>query len=75
MRPEEGEPVIFPCRCWLAEDKDDGKLDRVLIPGESLAPPPDSKFKEQFRLRRHLCTEYKDQSINNLFAVVSLQKS
>ena len=22
----KGPPVVFPCRCWLAEDEDDGPL-------------------------------------------------
>ena len=35
--------VIFPCRCWLAENEDDGKTARVIVPGESLTQPYDSK--------------------------------
>lgn len=35
--------VIFPCRCWLAENEDDGKTTRVIVPGESLTQPYDSK--------------------------------
>ena len=35
--------VIFPCRCWLAENEDDGKTARVLAPGESVTHPYDSK--------------------------------
>lgn len=35
--------VIFPCRCWLAENEDDGKTARVIEPGESLTQPYDSK--------------------------------
>ena len=41
---EQGEPVMFPCRCWLAEDKGDGNLDRVLLPGETLEPLPESEL-------------------------------
>ena len=44
VRAEDGETVIFPCRCWLAEDKADGILDRVLIPGQTLTPFPESEF-------------------------------
>ncbi|XP_022806964.1 lipoxygenase homology domain-containing protein 1-like isoform X2 [Stylophora pistillata] len=36
------DPVIFPCRCWLAEDEGDGKTARVLIPGETIYPQLDS---------------------------------
>ena len=42
---EGGEPVIFPCRCWLDEDKDDGKVEKVLIPGESLTPEPAGELR------------------------------
>ena len=35
--------VIFPCRCWLAENEDDGKTARVIVPGESLTQPYDGK--------------------------------
>ena len=38
-----GSPVVFPCRCWLAEDEDDGQTTRVLVPGESLTSRYDSK--------------------------------
>lgn len=36
--------VIFPCRCWLAENEDDGKTARVIVPGESVTQPYDSKW-------------------------------
>lgn len=39
------EPVIFPSRCWLAEDEGDGLAVRVLKPGETMQPTYDSKFK------------------------------
>ena len=39
----KGPPVVFPCRCWLAEDEDDGQTTRVLVPGESLTSRYDSK--------------------------------
>jgi len=35
--------VVFPCRCWLAEDEDDGQTTRVLVPGQSLTSQYDSK--------------------------------
>ena len=37
------DPVIFPCRCWLAEDEGDGKTARVLVPGETIQPQLGSK--------------------------------
>lgn len=43
-----GPPVVFPSRCWLAEDEDDGQTTRVLVPGQSLTSQYDSK--ENFRL-------------------------
>ena len=39
----QGAPVVFPCRCWLAEDEDDGQTTRVLVPGQSLTSRYDSK--------------------------------
>lgn len=45
----KGAPVVFPCRCWLAEDEDDGKTTRVLVPGESLTSRYDSKNAFVFR--------------------------
>jgi len=39
----QGAPVVFPCRCWLAEDEDDGQTTRVLVPGQSLMSQYDSK--------------------------------
>ena len=44
------EPVIFPCRCWLAEDEGDGKTVRVLVPGETVQPQLDSKNPLTFAL-------------------------
>lgn len=44
------EPVLFPCRCWLAEDEGDGKTARVLVPGETIQPQLDSK-QIKFRLK------------------------
>lgn len=37
------DAVIFPCRCWLAEDEGDGKTARILVPGETIQPQLDSK--------------------------------
>ena len=37
------EAVVFPCRCWLAEDEGDGKTARVLQPGEAVSAPYESK--------------------------------
>ena len=28
--PSHGELMVFPCHRWLAEDKDDGKIERKL---------------------------------------------
>lgn len=39
------EPLVFPSRCWLAEDEGDGLAVRVLKPGETIQPTYDSKFK------------------------------
>lgn len=41
----KGPPVVFPCRCWLAEDEDDGQTTRVLVPGESLTSRYDIGFR------------------------------
>ena len=32
--PSRGENVIFPCHRWLAEDEDDGLIERELYPSE-----------------------------------------
>ncbi|EDO49842.1 predicted protein, partial [Nematostella vectensis] len=36
----------FPCRCWLAEDEDDGQTVRKLRPGETLTYPYESKLAQ-----------------------------
>ncbi|XP_078368600.1 lipoxygenase homology domain-containing protein 1-like isoform X2 [Oculina patagonica] len=41
----KGPPVVFPCRCWLAEDEDDGQTTRVLVPGQSLTSRYDIGFR------------------------------
>ena len=38
------KPVLFPSRCWLAEDVDDGEIERTLLPGETLTFPYESKL-------------------------------
>ena len=43
MTAPDAPKVIFPCRCWLAENEDDGKTSRVIVPGESLTHPYDSE--------------------------------
>ena len=43
VQSADEDPVIFPCRCWLAEDEGDGKTARVLVPGETNQPQQDSK--------------------------------
>ena len=32
--PSHGEVMVFPCHRWLAEDEDDGKIDRELYPNQ-----------------------------------------
>ena len=44
MTAPDAPKVIFPCRCWLAENEDDGKTSRVIVPGESLTHPYDSEY-------------------------------
>ena len=44
MISADNKPVVFPCRCWLAEDEDDGKTARELYPGESLTSPYESEW-------------------------------
>lgn len=43
IKAPQGPAVVFPCRCWLAEDEDDGQTTRVLVPGQSLTSRYDSK--------------------------------
>ena len=31
--PSLGQKVVFPCGRWLDKDKDDGQLERELLPG------------------------------------------
>ena len=32
--PSHGELMVFPCHRWLAEDEDDGKIERELYPNQ-----------------------------------------
>jgi hypothetical protein len=32
--PSRGELMVFPCHRWLAEDEDDGKIERELYPSQ-----------------------------------------
>ena len=49
------EPVMFPCRCWLAEDEGDGKTARVLQPGETFQPQYDSKSTKSILSYPYIC--------------------
>ena len=40
-----GEPVVFPCRCWVTEDDPNAKSGRILTPGETVTPEYDSKLE------------------------------
>ena len=42
--PARQDRVKFPCRCWLAQDVDDGKIEREMF---AVTPLP-SKFKIMF---------------------------
>ena len=32
--PSHGQLIVFPCHRWLAEDEDDGLIERELHPGQ-----------------------------------------
>ena len=34
--PSRGDHVVFPCHRWLADDEDDGKIERELYPGQQI---------------------------------------
>lgn len=34
--PSRGDQVVFPCHRWLADDEDDGKIERELYPGQQI---------------------------------------
>ena len=39
VTPDEEDPMYFPASCWLAEDLDDGKIEREIFAG-TRAPQP-----------------------------------
>ena len=41
--PSRGDHVVFPCHRWLADDEDDGKIERELYPGQQTHSNP-SKY-------------------------------
>lgn len=38
--PDKGERAVFPCYFWLAEDREDGRLERDVLPGKPRPPRP-----------------------------------
>lgn len=34
--PSRGDHVVFPCHRWMADDEDDGKIERELYPGQQI---------------------------------------
>jgi len=38
--PSRGDQVVFPCHRWLADDEDDGKIERELYPGQQTHTNP-----------------------------------
>ena len=38
--PSRGDHVVFPCHRWLADDEDDGKIERELYPGQQTHSNP-----------------------------------
>lgn len=38
--PSRGDHVVFPCHRWLADDEDDGKIERELFPGQQIHTNP-----------------------------------
>ena len=38
--PSRGDKVVFPCHRWLADDEDDGKIERELYPGQQTHTNP-----------------------------------
>ncbi|XP_032223635.2 lipoxygenase homology domain-containing protein 1 isoform X2 [Nematostella vectensis] len=43
--PQDKDPVIFPCRCWLDDSHGDGQKSRVLRPGDALTSPYEIIFR------------------------------
>ncbi|XP_074616097.1 uncharacterized protein LOC141875648 isoform X1 [Acropora palmata] len=44
VAPAEGNHAIFPCYCWLAEEKGDNKMERDILPGEPRPPRPNTSY-------------------------------
>ena len=42
--PSRGDHVVFPCHRWLADDEDDGKIERELYPGQQTHSNPSNYF-------------------------------
>ena len=42
--PSRGDKVVFPCHRWLADDEDDGKIERELYPGQQTHTNPSNDF-------------------------------
>lgn len=38
--PSRGDQVVFPCHRWLADDEDDGKIERELYSGRQTLSNP-----------------------------------
>ena len=38
--PSRSDRVTFPCQCWLAQDVDDGRTERDLVPSHTSKPAP-----------------------------------
>ena len=38
--PSRGDKVVFPSHRWLADDEDDGKIERELYPGQQVHTNP-----------------------------------
>ena len=41
---EEGDTVVFPCRCWLGKDDSNSAIIRELIPGKPVPEEPEGKY-------------------------------
>ena len=51
--PVDGDPVSFPCACWLAEDVWDSKTERELLPGIAVKRP-ESMLYVDYDYEEHL---------------------
>ena len=52
--PSRGDHVVFPCHRWLADDEDDGKIERELFPGQQIHTNPSNC---RFLVSRQLSVE------------------